>query len=164
MIDTETLIGDQSFLLQKIKPENESLNLIQLAAMTIEFYQKLNLIRLNFEGPDYFGVWGNFSDLQILLIKMADVLNLLQAKDSHERIWIGQNFFEKENLKLMDSSNNDAERISVIVTDLGNLIQSYKDSASDTSQEESFFNEVPFRNILVELENMHWIFTMFSKY
>lgn len=164
MIESQVLKGEPSSQLLKSRPELEDLDLVQLAAMTIEFYQKVNFIRLNFAGPDYFGLEGNFSDLQLLLIKMADEMRFLQLDSSEDRVWIAHNFPGKETHRFIESPKTDTERISMIVVGLGDLIQSYQNIALGRTKEESFFKEDSFRKVLKELENSLWIFTMFSKY
>lgn len=164
MIETQTLKWEQPSHSLKSNPEKECFDLIQLAELTIELYQKVNLIRLNFQGPDYFGLEGNFSDLQTLLIKMAEELNLVQSESSQSRIRIGSNFLERVENHLMEISRTDAEKIAIVVVGLGNLIQSFKKSSLVSSEKESFYYEGPLKNLLRELENILWIFTMFSKY
>lgn len=164
MIETQTLKWEQPQYQLRSKTEKCSLNLIQLAKSTIEFYQKVNMIRLNFQGPFYFGLEQNFTDLQIQLIMMAEELNLLQYQSDQARIRIGMNFLEKDNFKNLEIPDNDRDRIAEVVADLGRLIQTIKKSFWETSEVESFFKSRPLEKILRELEHSHWIFSKFSKY
>lgn len=164
MSETQTLKWDQPQFQLRSNTDKESLNLVQLAKATIEFYQKVNLIRLDFQGPFYFGLEENFTDLQIQLIMMAEELNLLQPESNQSRIRVGMNFLEKDSSKDLETPDNDRERISMVVLELGRLIHTIKNSWRDSTEVEPFIKSKPLKNILRELEHSHWIFSKFSKY
>lgn len=164
MIETRTFKLEQTSYNQRYNGQNGILNFDLLAKETAEFSHKVSLVQLNFEGPDHFGLEGNFSDLQVLLHNLVEELNLHQSESSFSKIRIGMNFFENEHQTMMDIPITDGERISMIVFGLKNLIQSCQKSALEPASGESFFEESPLKNILKELENTLWIFSLFSKY
>lgn len=164
MMASHTYSLEYSSFTRDLKVEKADLNLDQLAFYTDEFAQRVRVILVNFNEPDYFDLKSNFFDLQELLDQISLELIHYQPELKHTKINLGRDTPAKSFSKASEPYRTDPERIALLVSELGNYIDLYRKSAMEAGKKGSFLLKENLEINLKNLENMHWIFSMFSKY
>lgn len=155
---------EYSSFIRDNKLEKDGYNLDQLVIDTNEFAQRVRAIQVNFQGPDYFGLESNFSDLKSLLQQIT--LELIHYQPDLEQFRIDKEVDHLETglNQVLEPYKADSERIALLVSDLGNYIELYRKSVIEAGKMESFLLKEILEIHLNNLENAHWVFSMFSKY
>jgi DNA-binding ferritin-like protein len=128
------------------------------------FRKEVFFFRSNYQGPDYFDILENISELQVLLdsiIKQLRVkvggLNKVPYRLLSNSIGFS---LEKKTIKV----NSDQEGIAMMLVGLNNLIENNRKAANEAEGLEEYFIESLLLEFEKELEKSKWIFNLFSKY
>ncbi len=165
MIQTQTFRLERSSQFKETKVlEQDILDLDQLAFEAEDLCRQVDFIQTNFQGPDYFGLDGNFSDLQALLQKYGLELNQCQQELDQQGIEMPGGKSYKVFYKNSPRVKKDAESIAFIANGLGDLIRSFRVAAKEAGKEEFYSVKEKLEAMVKELENSQWIFSLFVRY
>jgi hypothetical protein len=165
MIETQTFRLERSSSLREVhSEENEDLNLNEFILEIGEFCRQVRFIQSNFKGPDYFGLNGNLSDLQNLLQKDSIELTWCQLELDQTEIETLRNKSYKVFYRMTMQVKEDTESLSYLTTGLQDLIHSFRLAAKEAGKREFYAIKETLDRMVDDLENSHWIFSMFVRY
>lgn len=128
------------------------------------FRKEVSFFKQNYQGPDYFNILENISDLQNLVDTFNNKLKT-QLGDLDEIPYRTLSYsldYPLKNNKVQ--VNSDEEGISLIHLRLMNLIETNRKAALEAEGSEEFYIKSLLFEFEKELEKSKWIFYLYSKY
>lgn len=164
MIDTYTYNHQLPTVNVEQKSERTVATLSGLLFDFNSFRKEVFIFRSNYQGPDYFDILQNVSELQTLMDFIISHLKI-HVGDMNRipyRTLTNSLEFSLENTKVQ--VNSDTEGIALMLLRLTNLIQTNHRAAKEAEGLEEFFIESLLLDFEKELEKYRWVFYLFSKY
>jgi starvation-inducible DNA-binding protein len=129
-----------------------------------DFSEQVKICYNDYQGPDYFDLHESFKELFVFLDQVITRIGR-QLKDFTTDIL--NDFLPNNTVLAIQKSKrsySDADRISNVVTGLGDLIQSGMITVLENAKDQELLTQCFGNDFFLELENKRWLFSMYYKY
>mgnify|MGYP006980370980 CR=1 FL=1 len=128
------------------------------------FNEQVKISCDNFQGPDCFDLHRSLKELNAFMDLKIERMGKHVLTLEMQTFTKSSSEHYPRNYELVEGVFTDADRVSNVVSGLGNLIQITRLTLIEDSRSEKVLSRLVGKTFYQELENRRWLFSMYSKY